>query len=329
MAAAVAANAQSHTHAVSYEHSAFRNMRYTPAAANPSVANRQTLMQHFPSWTATSDKLTGSVRDMYGPAIALSGSDLSAKAVYCMDHMLAGAGIVSSQWQQLRNVRAGHASFVDYEQYINGRKVVFSRLSFRFTNDDRLMRVKMNLYGEPVNGLAPSLDAQAALAAASQDMAGATITAQQVTGDWVWFPVPSAQGYTLHPAWAFSISGKGADGFPMALSGYVDATDGTLLYRTNQVKEAVNVTVKADVNKINPTLGPATTEPLPNLLVTLSGTNYYTDTAGFLNVNRLVQRRYTGIPGHDQCKRHYVYFSAGIAQQQPARKCLLSCEPRT
>lgn len=285
--AALSVNAQTHTHAVSYERSAFSNMRYSAAAATPAAAGRQNLMQHFPGWSATTDKLSGSVHDMYGPALALQGNDLAAKAAYCMDHLLGSAGIVRSQWQETRNVRAGHASFVDFEQYINGRKVVFSKLSFRFTNADKLMRIRMGVYGEPTGGITPSLDAQTALPYATQDMTGATIASQQITGDWVWFPVPSSHGYTLHPAWPFAVSGRGGDGFPVELTGYVDATDGSLLYRTNQVKETVDVTVKASVNKINPTLGPATLEALPNLQITLSNTNYNADTAGFLSVGAL------------------------------------------
>lgn len=290
IAAAFAVNAQSHTHAVSYQRSAFANMRNIAPAQPIGAQHRQSnanVQQHFPGWSFATDKIGKTINDMYGPALAIQGADLPAKAVYCMDHMLAEAGIVSSEWQQTRNTRAGKASFVDYVQYIGGHKVVFSKMSFRFTANDQLMRIRMSLYGEPGTSTSPSMDAQTALQSASEGMNGAGITAQSITGDWAWFPIPTAHGYVLHPAWPFAISGKGEDGFPIELTGYVDATNGAVLYRTNQVKETVDVTVKTDVNKINPTLGPATTEALSNLQITVNNVNYNTDANGFLSISSL------------------------------------------
>src|SRR5690606_34385265 len=99
------------------------------------------------------------------------------------------------------------------------------------------------------------------------------------------FPVPTANGYELRPAYAFNIKGQGED-IPVDLDGYVDGITGKVLYRTNRVKETINKTVKGEVYKQNPQVA-SSVEPLPNLKVTINGTDYYTDTAGVLNVASL------------------------------------------
>ncbi len=116
--------------------------------------------------------------------------------------------------------------------------------------------------------------------AAVNDLDGITITSAEITGNWAWFPIPSANGYTMHPAWPFKITSRVQGSVPLKLTGYVDAVDGTVLYRTNEVKETgYDLTVKGVVYK-NGTLNPSSVEALPNLGLTIGATTYFTDTTG-------------------------------------------------
>src|SRR5690606_36414611 len=66
------------------------------------------------------------------------------------------------------------------------------------------------------------------------------------------------------------------------LSGYADAITGEILYRYNEVAEAFDVTVKANVKK-NGITQASSDEPLPNLKIRVGTTNYFTDLAGIFN----------------------------------------------
>ena len=77
---------------------------------------------------------------------------------------------------------------------------------------------------------------QEAKLAATKDLTDVTITSSNIDHNWSWFPIPSAKGYELHPAWHFKITGKIPGSIPLKLTGYIDAINGALLYRTNEVK---------------------------------------------------------------------------------------------
>lgn len=267
-------------HTSSYEKSVFHNAPAT-IATNSTGAKRMpdNSKTGIPGWQGTIQ--ANGVSDLFGPAVNIPGNTVDAKAQYCFDNYFAAAGIVKNEWLQSRKEIAAHASFVDFSQRINGHKVAYSRIAFRFTNDGRLVRVQIKSYGKNGIDQQPKIMAEDALSAANRDLTGTTITEQKISGDWVWFPVPGDNGYTLHPAWPFTINGF-ADKAELKLSGFVDALTGEVLYRTNEIKDNVDLTVKGTVYK-NGTQNAATDEPLADLAITINGTIYYTDTAGLLS----------------------------------------------
>jgi hypothetical protein len=115
-----------------------------------------------------------------------------------------------------------------------------------------------------------------------EEVNGVTVTKNEVAADWLWFPVPTDNGYELHPAWHVSVEGTEEGGHPVMLSGYVDATNGELLYRTNKIETATDITVKGTVYSTN-TVTPATLEPLGNLKVVLNSTTGNLDGNGFIS----------------------------------------------
>lgn len=274
--AALPAFAQEHVD--NYNRSAFSNVRNLGSPATEVLLNnRNLLQQQFPAMTASFDKLNGSLTDLFGQPAVIPGSALTDKAQYCFANQLAALGINAAQWQMVRNKTAPHASFLGYTQSINGRKVVFSSISFRFTPDGKLQRLKMRYYGS-VPGVSPVLSAEDVKASIANDLMDVSITEKTVDANWAWFPVPSAQGYTLRPAYAFVVKGQGKN-LPLELTGYADAVSGEILYRSNEVKETLDRTIKGTVYSQNP-LVPATDEPLANLRVIVGLDSGYTDELG-------------------------------------------------
>src|SRR5690606_3173407 len=207
--------------------------------------NKLRVNAHFPNWYVFSDKLTGMFTDITGPAIALPGNGLEAKVAHSFNHQLKALGIDRQEWQQIQNTDVGFAKLVGYKQNINGHDVLFSRLSFKFSPDEKLLRIQHKSFGKP-NLSSPSLSATDALAAAQNGLSSLKIDHASVDEDWVWFPVPSPTGYELKPSWAFTIYGHD-DYLPVELTGYVDGMTGEILYRSNGIQETVDLTVTGPV----------------------------------------------------------------------------------
>ena len=272
----------------SYDKSVFGSYQSSPqntAAAEKSI---QSVHTQFPGWAVATDKLSGAFVDIYGIPVSIDGSTNAEKAINCISDKLAQLGLRPADWKQVSDLKAPKADYVNYVQEINGHPVVFSRISFRFTKEGSLERIQIKNYGIPKAGMAPTISMADAKAAAIKDLDGVNITANDVAANWSWFPVPSATGYELHPAWSFTVKGRVPGSVPLTLNGYIDALNGNMLYRSNQVKETgFDVTVKGVVYK-DGTLHPATSQPLTDLYVVYGADTVYTDTAGLGSAASLV-----------------------------------------
>lgn len=267
-------------------YSVYRSYTYMKGApAQKILATQQLATEFLPGWNATTDKLTGGLSDMYGPVANVAGSTNAQKAQALLAGKLSAFGINASEWKQTRDVALDHASFVDFERIVGGHKVAFATMSFRFTPNGQLQRVKAKLHSQPETDLQASLTAADALKgdAIVEGLGGMVINDKSVEQDWVWFPIPTENGYVMHPAWKFHVAGLGAEELPFDLTGYIDATNGELLYRTNSVNETFEVTVKANVHVSTP-VAPTTEVLMSDMRVEIGGNNYTTDDTGFLSV---------------------------------------------
>lgn len=287
VAISVPSFAQDHKH-VDYTISAFDGYNQLGIANKKAVtASQRSVQAAFPGFYAATDKLTGQVRDIYGKAMVVPGMSIADKMAYLMDNNLKQLGISKSEWRLQKITNAPHASFAYYEQYINGRKVVFSQLMARFTKDGRLQRISLKSYGQPegITGTNPAVTRQATLdgTALTADMnAIMNVQSKNVDTEWEWFPVPGNYGYTLQPAWHYTVSGlsKHDEYMPVTLTGYVNAMTGEVLYRINEVKEEVDLVVKGNVYKDN-MVDPPSDQPLANLAIVLGGNTNYTNDTGY------------------------------------------------
>jgi hypothetical protein len=276
----------------SFKYTVFDNYRHLGTAnKKASAVTEEKVRANFPGWNVATDKLSAAFRNIYGDAIVIPGATLNDKVAYCMDNKLSALEVVKGEWKQTRNDVAAHASYVDYARYINDHKVVFSNLSFRFTTDGRLVRVKMAHYGNKMyqGGFTSDATSISRVAALNEEMvnAGITVKTKDIKADWVWFPIPTDKGYDLHPSWEFYVTGTANDGFPVELRGYIDATDGKLLYQSNEVSEAFDVKVVSDSIYKTDRVNPVSTLGLPNLRVTIGSNNYFADDTGLISISSL------------------------------------------
>lgn len=282
----MSAAAHEHDELSSLNFSVYHSYRHLNGVdGNRIIATQQLAKEQLYGWNATPDKLTGMFRDMYGPAIMVPGSTNIQKAQALMSGKLAAMGVKAGEWVMTRNLAVDHAAFVDFKQVVQGREVVFSNLSFRFTTDGRLQRVKMKNFGTPEQDLQPLMTAQQVLNGTeiTSGMAGVSIDKKEISDDWVWFPIPTHEGYKIHPAWPFAMTGIGQNETPFELNGYIDAITGELLYRSNTVNETFDVTVKANIHMATP-VSPTTEVLMNDMRVTIGGNNYVTNDTGFVSV---------------------------------------------
>lgn len=269
-----------------YSISVFKNARIASVSDDKLLATSEAAATSFPGWSIEMDKPTGHFRDMYGKAIKMSGSGVTEWVNNAITQKLNDLDVNADEWQQTSTAKTDKAIFASYVQTFAGHTVVFSKLSFRFTPAGELIRVQMKNYGKPADATLTLAAADAAKAAIA-DLSGINVTSNEINEQWEWFPIPSASGYVLHPAWHFTVKGSTQSNAPIQLSGYVDATNGNILYRTNEIKDAFDLTVKGNVYK-DGTSYPATLQPLTDLALTIAGNTYYTDTAGYYSNSGLV-----------------------------------------
>lgn len=262
------------------------------------AAIKQTLNKvnsQFPGWMVSTDKLSGLFTDINGQPITVPGSNTAEKAAHVVNTMLPKLGINAAEWVQTKSFSSPKFEFVQYKRVLNGRNVEFAYLSLKFTKAGKLAEIKLKEYGQP-DSKNISVAQESATEIAIQDIPGFAVASATNDGDWTWFPVPHAGGYSLHPAWHFKIKGRIKGETPLTLNGFVDATDGTVLYRTNEVRETgFDVTVKGSVYR-DGTLHPATMQALPDLQInTLTGP-VFTDTAGLASDAIITLPAITSIP---------------------------------
>lgn len=240
------AGAQQIQHIDNFGVSVFRGIHTLPAPVQPDATLRAQLQKNFPGWYVGMDGWTGSFSELNGPAIVVSGSTPEEKARIAMRSLLGGTGIDEKQWllEDIRTTVKG-ATIVSFVQSIDGHKLSFARMDFRFTADQKLARIHLNGYGNPDLSVKPVLSASALMSAATADMDAAVIDNREVDANWQWFPIPTASGYQLHPAYKFTLSGHmtANSNIPLNAYGFVDAVTGELLYRDNEVKDAADVKI--------------------------------------------------------------------------------------
>ena len=264
----------------SFEVSAFSVYQSLSPNQKAIEKTRTVAASQFPGWKVTCDKISGAVSDLYGKPVDLAGTTTTEKAATCLSGQLKPLAINPAEWVIVSNFDAPRASYVYYKQVVAGHDVVFSQIGFRFTKDGQLQRIQIKNYGSPSNTMKPAITTADVQSAVTSDIDGMTITGSTADKQWSWFPIPSAKGYELHPAWHFLVSGNVAGSVPLKLSAWVDAINGKLLYRTNEVKEtAYDLTVKGMVYK-NGMLLPPSLEPLPDLEIMNGATTIYTDSTG-------------------------------------------------
>lgn len=239
--------------------SVFHNSHNLRPLHRADIGVQSKLAAQFPAWMIGTDEWTGGFSELNGKPMSVSGTTLLEKAKNLMQNQLSVAGVKAADWKldhQFTNNKG--VTFLYFYQEVAGMKVAFTKMHFRFTNDGKIARINMTGYGNPDIALKPSISSDKAMDVAISELDGAVLTNKSIDAQLEWFPIPSAKGYSIHPAYKFSLEGTLAQSssIPLNMFGYVDAITGDLLYRDNETKDAINLKVVGRVytdGYLNPT----------------------------------------------------------------------------
>lgn len=265
--------------------SVFTNFRSIQLEQRADKGVQAKLAAQFPKWYIATDKWTGGFRDLNGPGISVSGKSLSDKATSLMQQQLAVVGIKPNEWVlEGQHTSSNGFQYLYYVQVVDGKQVAFSRMHFRFNPAGQIVRIFMNAYGQPDLSVTPVITADKALDIAQLELGAATITNKVVEDNLEWFPIPSTKGYTLHPAYKFTIEGtvQESNSIPLYLKGYVDAVTSELLYRDNETKDATNLKIKDSIFT-NGFTNPKTLVGMPYVTVKIGATTLLANDTGFVS----------------------------------------------
>lgn len=244
------------------------------------------LQTQFPTWFITTDPWTGGFKELNGKPFTVSGSTLLEKANNLMKNQLSVVNINPAEWK-LDNQFTNNKGFtyLYFYQEVDGKRVSFAKMNFRFSPDGKIARINMKGYGKPDISLIPAINEAKVLDVATQELEAAVIKSKSVAPDLEWFPIPSSKGYTLHPAYKFNIFGHSQESssIPLNIFGYVDAITGDLLYRDNETKDAIDLKVVGSVYT-DGFLNPAKVVGLPYITATVgTATTLLANDTGFFS----------------------------------------------
>lgn len=235
----------------------------------------------YPSWGARFSNYTQLPHRAFGEPIVYSagGNDPIAKAKAFIQNELKDYRIPLDELVLTRNFNDGKFIHVDFKQVQNNREVLWSNVGVRFSQDLKIVLISLDAYRN-IPQLNPVLSSQDAIkkaeAAISTQIINSSVEPQLKIFP---FPIDGKTEYKL--AYEVTVNTQDDEILPGKYITYIDAINGDVLYRQNKVN-TIGFSVKGDIYPIN-SFDTKVSKPLANLLVTINGTDYYTDANGAVN----------------------------------------------
>lgn len=233
-------------------------------------------------WKVIFDERNSMPHRAYGSGITLPGSgDPASKALQFIKTELSSFNIATDQLQLLNARESEKYHYVDYFQTYQGIEVLNSRVTVRFTKDNRVVLFGADVFNDIQLNTSPALSSSI-IASYATDGIAYQITGIKVNPLVKVLPVPSNNGYAYRLVYEVTVSCNNFEGYPARYYTQVDANNGEVLYRSNEICNSDDIViVNATVADPNP-WEPNVVRNLPDLKVTIDGTNYYTDATGTL-----------------------------------------------
>ncbi len=243
----------------------------------------QQFISNSGTWSVMFDESSMLPKVAYGTPVYLPGADAAGVAMTFINDRLKSFSVNSGELAFISITESSKYKYVNYSQKYNGLDVLFSYVQIKMNKDHSVNLFRMSYYPGINIGTTPVLSAAAASAAATNGVD--QITSVNVSNDLKLLPVPSYHQYNYHLVYEVMVKTMGFDNVPKHYYTLVDANNGEVLYRHNQVYHIANtdVNMSGTIYTTHP-YDPTSVEPLPNMKIVVNGTTYYTDSVGYLGL---------------------------------------------
>jgi hypothetical protein len=243
----------------------------------------QNFLQNHPTWGGMFTAYNNMPHRATGPGIATSGSTFVNRAINFMQTELAQYNIPVNNLELTSQTTYKQYTNLNFKQSINGKEILWSRITFRFTPDGKVVLFGIDAYANNTPIVAEQISASQAQTAAQNSLEHTTITGTTISSTTKYIPLPNEQGATkLEPVYEVVIDAMEDTGFPGQYYTLVSANSGEVLYRSNRV---VSVTGKIQgPTKVMNNWSPMVYKGLPYTKMVVNGTTYTTDSVGDITI---------------------------------------------
>lgn len=242
------------------------------------------------NWWVEFKEETGTPHRAFGQPIAVAGANPVDQAInffetYCKDYLPTTQGLVLTN-----NNTTDQYHYVSFIQQYNGLDVMWSEATVRINMQGEVAMFGLDVYKGISISTTPSISAAAigTYASAGFDV---PVTGVEVAPALKVLPIPGATGLEYKLVYEVTVHTDMVNGIPGKYYSLVDANNGFVYYRRNEVHACgeymmtANIQVNSDITD-NPLL-PTVERGLPYLRVEIDGDYYYTDENGFLTLNTI------------------------------------------
>ena len=221
----------------------------------------------------------------YGKGISTFGSSPEERALNFIVNELSGFDVPVSELVLSNASTSRKHHHINFYQEHEGLKVAFSRLTVKMTLDNKVIMFGVDVYDDISISIIPELSIATAENLAGKGLGG-SISLSKAEAALLILPIPGNNKNNYKLVYEVMVSGFGEDKIPFRYRTLLDAVDGKVLYRQNEVvTHAPKANLEVDVDgTVYPThsYNPSEVKPLPNLKLRINNTNYFTDSLGHL-----------------------------------------------
>jgi Zn-dependent metalloprotease len=240
------------------------------------------------NWWVEFKEETGTPHRAFGAPIATTGVTASERAFNFIANELTEFNVNPADLRLISNHNSAKYYYVTYIQQYNGLDVMWSEATVRLNMNNQVMMFGMDIYNNIDISTIPAISADGIKTFAAADIA-LTVASVDVNNVPKILPIPGASGIEYKLIYEVTVNTTNGNGIPGKYYSLVDANNGTVYYRSNQVHECgaymMAADLQADAAITDNPLVAEVNRGLPYLRVEIDGDYYYTDQSGHLSLN--------------------------------------------
>ncbi|MCH8331937.1 MAG: PepSY domain-containing protein, partial [Bacteroidetes bacterium] len=243
----------------------------------------QNFKQQHGNWYVEFNEVSGMPRRAFGKPISMPAGDMSILADNFITNQLNMFEIPVDELIITRIQENKKKYYIDYKQVHQGLEVLYARLTLRVGLNGSVFMFGVDVFNDININLIPSITEDQAIEFAENAIV-TQLGVSYVNNVLKILPVPGKEAYDYRLVYEVTVNTTDDENMPGKYYTLVDAHNGEILYRDNQIRTVVNLHLEGDLYTKHPYF-PSSVEGLGHARVIVNGTTYYTDANGDLTLN--------------------------------------------